>query len=94
MNRFIAIFITMILLVSVFSVASISVNAQGIITEQITELPVDGTTAQGEFTADDNANYFKFTLETAGMVYFEVKSNNCPKNQAITGTVYNEDSSR
>lgn len=75
MNRFIAIFITIIMLVSVFSVASITANAQGIMTENTIELPVDGTTAQGEFTADDNANYFKFTLETAGMVYFEVKSN-------------------
>ncbi|MGN1130040.1 MAG: hypothetical protein ACI4Q8_01720 [Ruminococcus sp.] len=89
MKKIIALILTTIMLIGVIS---ISANAFSI-PENVIPLPINGTSANGEFTKSDNAQYFNFTLETAGMVYFEVKSGSCPKNQAITGTVYNEDMS-
>ena len=93
MKKFTALFISMIMLISVISVASLSVNAQAVMPDNTIELPVDGTSAQGEFTTENHIEYFKLTLETAGMVYFDVKSENCPENQGVNGTVYNEDMS-
>lgn len=62
-----------------------------VIVQNYIELPVDGTVAPGEFATADDVEYFKFTLETAGMIYFQIKSDKSEKGQRVNGTVYRED---
>ena len=92
MKKITALFLTIIMLVGVIAVAPMSANAEETTDfENAITLPVDGTVAQGEFENADDVEYFKFSLETAGMIYFQIKSDQSEKGQRISGTVYRED---